>query len=166
MRLAPRSGDPAITVVTVHLKARPSGGGIRRTQWAHLAAFVGRLQEDGDRVVVLGDFNVTGGTGPTDGPAAEADALARRLAHRGLAPVEVGPCTAYWQGVRYDDWLEPTRLDLAFVAGFGTARPPAGVGAHCRRHNCTAFSSSRRAPDPAVQSMSDHCPVFVDLPRR
>lgn len=172
---AQASGDDVRTVATVHLKARPAGANLRIQQWERLAILGEQLADRGVAVLIAGDFNVTGGTPLADAPDADAvqpdpaderDQLERRLAQAGLQPVEVGPCTAYWHGVRHDAWMEPARLDLAFVtASEGRGRPIQGrVAAHCRTHGCTAFRDTPTDPDPSLRGLSDHCPVIIDLP--
>lgn len=163
---SPQNGAKPLLVIGVHLKARPSGSEIRREQWDHLAAFITRVRTPEDLVVLVGDFNVTGATSAgrdSNLAVAERRALSDRLDRVGLAAVEVGPCTAYWQGVRHDAWLEPSRLDLAFAAGFGGAAPIASVGTHCRTHACAPFVSTAAYPDLSVEGLSDHCPVLMDV---
>ena len=162
----PQTGAKPLLVIGVHLKARPSGSEIRREQWDHLATFITRVRAPNDRVVLVGDFNVTGATSlrRDSNPALlERRALSDRLARIGLAAIEVGPCTAYWQGVRHDAWLEPSRLDLAFAAGFEGTAPIASVGTHCRKHACAPFVSTAAYPDLSVEGLSDHCPVLMDV---
>ena len=148
------------TVMTVHLKARPQGAPIRASQWDHLTSAVDQLRETVADLVLVGDFNVTGGTSlgtATD----ERQALETKLTASNLTPIEVGACTSYWHGVRHDRWVEPARLDLAFAAGFANARPVASAGTHCRRNGCEPFADADL--DPSFTGLSDHCPVVVDM---
>ena len=155
-----QSGGRPFNVMAVHLKARPAGASIRTTQWDHLTSVVERLLETNPDLVLVGDFNVTGGT-LLGTPPDERLALETRLAESELTPIEVGACTSYWHGVRHDDWVEPARLDLAFAAGFADAHPVASVGTHCRRHRCEPFAGAD--VDPSFTGLSDHCPVVVDM---
>lgn len=155
-----RSSDRPFTVMTVHLKARPQGASVRRSQWDHLASAVDRLLETNTDLVLVGDFNVTGGT-LLETASRERQALETKLAASNLTPIEVGACTSYWHGVRHDRWVEPARLDLAFAAGFVDARSVASAGTHCRRHRCEPFADPDI--DPSFAGLSDHCPVVVDM---
>ena len=169
LRLAAVHGTNAdFTVAAVHLKARPSGLALRRVQWEQLLLMTTELLEHESDLVLLGDFNVTGGTRDPENEfisgALERRQLEQALGRVGLWPAEVGACTAYWQGVRHDRWLEASRLDLAFLAGFDATRVETAIGAHCRRHRCAPFQSSAAHPEPSLESLSDHCPVLIDLP--
>jgi len=164
LRLTAQRWPRAFTVMAVHLKARPQGAPLRVKQWDRLSTAVER-RLDGDHdgppdLLLVGDFNVTGGT-PFGSAADERRALETRLSAARLTPVEVGACTSYWHGVRHDRWVEPARLDLVFAAGFADVRANAWVGTHCRRHRCGAFAEPNL--DPSFAHLSDHCPVVVDM---
>jgi endonuclease/exonuclease/phosphatase family metal-dependent hydrolase len=145
----------ALAIVVVHLKAGREGADARRSQWRGLVELVGELPPP---VLVLGDFNTTGG-------AAERTDLAAALRSVDLVPiVNVEGCSAYWDGVRHDAWQEPSLLDLAFVSrtaeiGALGAMPQA----HCARHACEPFVSSDAHPDRDLLRGSDHCPVRFEL---
>jgi endonuclease/exonuclease/phosphatase family metal-dependent hydrolase len=148
-------------VIVVHLKARPEGADARRRQWPSLVELVGELARADSEVVVLGDFNVTGGDDRD--AAAELVDLEKTLSRADLHRVPVrGGCSAYWQGRKRDQWLEPSLLDLVWVRGV-TTPGPAHPGAHCGAHTCQTFRSSRAYPDLDYRGISDHCPVVVDL---
>lgn len=143
-----------LSIVNVHLKAGREGSEARRTQWTALCDLVAELQHP---IVVLGDFNATGG-------AAERTELAEVLRSVDLVPVHNDGCSAYWDGVRHDGWQEPSLLDLAFVskaAEIGALDPVAH--AHCARHACEPFISTEAHPDRDLLRASDHCPVSFDL---
>jgi endonuclease/exonuclease/phosphatase family metal-dependent hydrolase len=145
-----------LALVVVHLKARREGEELRRTQWARLVELVAELPPP---VVVLGDFNTTGG-------AAERTDLAAVLRAVDLVPIANDEgCSAYWDGVRHDGWQEPSLLDLAFVSNAGGigALPHAVPAAHCARHACKPFISTDAHPDRDLLRGSDHCPVSFEL---
>ena len=138
-----------VTVIVVHLKALRAGLPTRRAQWEALAPALERRAP----LVVLGDFNATGGPA---GPDAELAELRARMLPVGLRLVPTpGGCSSYWDGPRRDAWLEPSRLDLVWIGveldAVGTVHGP------CARHACRPYRG--RSGD----SPSDHCPVAVDL---
>lgn len=169
-----RWASGTVHVVSVHLKSGPQGYSTRRRQWRRLHDLLMRVPAPR---VVVGDFNTTG-TGR--GLAPESDEithLAASLATSGLVrahppPGPSGGCTAYWDGHRYDRWKEASTLDHIFteISAFQPA-PLLQVapGSHCERHQCQPFISTIAYPDREYESLSDHCPLFVDLepdPRR
>jgi endonuclease/exonuclease/phosphatase family metal-dependent hydrolase len=144
-----------LSIVNVHLKAGRQGAEARRTQWSSLCDLVAELQRP---IVVLGDFNATGG-------AAERTELADVLRSADLVPLHNDGCSAYWDGVRHDGWQEPSLLDLAFMsnaAEIGALDRPV-AHAHCARHACEPFVSTEAHPDRDLLRASDHCPVSFDL---
>lgn len=157
------SSGQAIDVVVVHLKATRSGHALRLQQWD---ALVDLLRHRGSHRIVLGDFNVAGGPDMT-----AADELARLEMYLDRARMTrlptVGGCTAYWQGVRHDAWLEASTLDFIFVGpGWPKDADPSQVshaGTHCQTHRCDPFRSTQAYPDEAFARGSDHCPIFATL---
>jgi endonuclease/exonuclease/phosphatase family metal-dependent hydrolase len=148
-----------LTVVVVHLKARPTGADAREIQWAGIVKLVRELAGP---VVAVGDWNTTGG-------AAERDALTTALGPADLGLVQNNRgCSAYWEGVRHDGWQEPSLLDLAFVrTGEGiTALDPATPHGHCAQHACEPFRSTAAHPDLDLTRASDHCPLRFALAKR
>jgi len=157
-------GGAFFTLIAVHLKATPSGFDLRQGQWLTLAELV--QERLSDPVIVLGDFN---STGPRGGDHGDERAMLERL----FAPLDVhvldtiGGCTAYWQGVTYDAWLEPSILDLVLLGpGWGDSTSlKASPMSHCAAHRCRPFRSTDAYPEHSWARVSDHCPVVVDLPR-
>lgn len=165
--LRARGGGPDFHLLVVHLKARPEGQGLRRSQWAVLARLVEELRRADPDLLVVGDFNATGA--PGGGPAEELAALDGSLAGVGLSRVGgEGGCSAYWDGARRDAWHEPSLLDLVWIAGLEEGRSE-GLRTrsllHCARHHCEAFRSTEAHPERDYADLSDHCPVIVDLGR-
>lgn len=155
--------DRAFDLVVVHLKAKADGAPLRRLQWLALVDLVARLRlaSDGGDIVVVGDFNTAGKDGAADD---ERAVLTSTLAVLGLRAVDTPPgCTAYWDGVRRDAWLEPSTLDLVFVGGFAEASITARALGACAVHRCAAIRSSEAQPDPALHATSDHCPILVEI---
>ncbi len=156
-----------LSVVVVHLKARPQGFAKRSEQWPKLGEVVANVtgQAATPHVVVLGDFNLTGPPGGS--PQQEQVALAHALQARAdlhLVPNLEG-CSAYWEGGRRDRWKEPSLLDLIWVGSL-EHRVAGGVArsfAHCARHRCQSFRADEAYPDLDYAVASDHCPVVVDL---
>ncbi len=163
--VAQRFDSPAgpLLAVTVHLKARPEGREIRRQQVARLRTWIqSRLRAD-ETLILLGDFNLTGGAEARDAGAERREMIAQ-LAALNVKPVPnpLG-CSAYWDGPQRDAWREPSELDLMWVPR-ALARSRVHPGAHCSRHSCQSFRSTPAYPDLDYRGISDHCPVVFDLP--
>ena len=163
--LRARGGGPDFHVVVVHLKAMRDGHGTRVRQWTLLAELAGDLLRRDPDLMILGDFNATGAVGGE--PEDEVAALEATLGPLGLRRV-VGPgtCSAYWDGARRDAWLEPSLLDLVWIAGLTESDSQAAQVRplhHCARYHCRAFRSTGAHPEPDYADLSDHCPVAVDL---
>lgn len=146
-----------LEVLTVHLKATPKGYDLRQKQWVELDAVVEQASQDGDPIVVVGDFNTTGA--PQQRPETERHALTQALDPLEPAFPKEG-CSAYWEGSRRDAWKEPSMLDLGFASG---VQVTATVGGTCSEHSCEPIRSTADYPDPAYESLSDHCPVIFDV---
>ena len=109
-------------------------------------------------MVVLGDFNVTGGE--HSNPQQEQTDLEQVMATAGLHLVPTNPsCSAYWEGSRRDGWKEPSLLDLVWAsenlhAPSLRARP----FGPCAAHACQALRSTAAYPDldlrPCQRSLS------------
>jgi endonuclease/exonuclease/phosphatase family metal-dependent hydrolase len=149
--------------LVVHLKAKSEGLELRRRQWEHLARAAQEETQDALPLIVLGDFNATGDEQVS--ARDEREALAIRLASAGLKSVpNPAGCSAYWQGIKRDAWLDASQLDLVWTRGFEPTQ--AWAGAHCGRHRCDTIRHTRAHPDPDYQGVSDHCPLVVDLDAR
>lgn len=151
-------------VVVVHLKATRHGLETRQEQWERLVA---ALEPRSVPTVVLGDFNVAGGLDVS--PGEELAKLEARLRAVDLVRLaSVGGCSAYWQGVRYDAWYEPSELDLVFMdrawVSKRDTRPTVVAGAQCQTHECKPLNSSEAYPDEGLSRGSDHCPMLVIVP--
>jgi len=150
-----------ISVVTVHLKAGRHGHELRAAQ--HLALST-HLRDVPSPRVVVGDFNTTGS--PTTSPEAEIASLTAAFADLGLHRVPLTlPCSAYWEGGRYDRFKQPSILDHVFADRAAPLAPALQVapGTHCRRHQCGPLSSTEAYPDLDYDRVSDHCPLVLDL---
>lgn len=150
-----------VSVAVVHLKASQRGFEVRRAQ---RAALVQRLRSLPTPRLVVGDFNTTGSTVVSSQAeiASWADALSQVDLHR-VTPAE--PCTAYWEGARFDRFKEPSTLDHVFVDGappFASAVRVA-PGTLCDRHHCGVLSSTDAYPDLDYERVSDHCPLVIDV---
>jgi endonuclease/exonuclease/phosphatase family metal-dependent hydrolase len=163
-----------VRVIGVHLKAMRQGLDRRRQQWKILAQLVRRLDEQEPslhNLIMMGDFNVTGGIVEIDhvDRTQEEQDLAQALAPVGLRKLPVaGACSAYWDGERRDAWKEATQLDFVFVRGLANWIDddfqvlPMGP---CARHGCQRTRSTKAKPDPDLAWLSDHCPLVIDLHR-
>ncbi len=168
--LRARGGGPDFHLVVVHLKAMTKGYSQRREQWPMLAEIASSLPEEGpgagdSDVLIVGDFNTTG---PPGGESAEElralDELFAAVGLRRLPPAR--GCSTYWDGPRRDAWQEPSLLDLIWVGDLDEAMggdAQARALGHCARHRCQAFRSTEAYPELDFETVSDHCPVIVDL---
>ncbi|MFK7985457.1 MAG: hypothetical protein AB8I08_05460 [Sandaracinaceae bacterium] len=106
----------------------------------------------GPRSLVLGDFNAMGCTGCGVSGDAERAEVDRAAAGAGLVRVRADvDCTEFYRG-------RGQTLDLA-LAGRGLDMS-ASVAGPCRTHTC---SLPRGVQPPAHRTLSDHCPVVLQL---
>lgn len=172
-----REGGPDFWLVVVHLKAMPSGIEIRREQWPLLAEIAeqaprGDSPGAGDRdLMIVGDFNTTGpATVPAKaGPAIEQHELGKILGPVGLRRLSNATgCSAYWDGRRRDAWKVSSEIDLVWIRELKeslAADAEVHSGTHCAASRCEEFRSTEAYPVRDYKSISDHCPVVVDLVR-
>lgn len=149
------------SVVVVHLKATPAGHPVREAQRRSL---LGLLQGLPRPRLVVGDFNTTGARGGA--PASEITSMCEEFSAVGLhRVVPTLPCTAYWEGARFDRFAEPSVLDHVFVERAAPAAPAVQVapGLQCSRSRCTPVSSTPAYPDLDLERVSDHCPLIIDV---
>ncbi len=149
------------SVAVVHLKATPAGHAIRQAQRRSLLQVLERLPRPR---LMVGDFNTTGS--PTTSPEAEIASLTAAFADLGLHRVPLTlPCSAYWEGGRYDRFKQPSILHHVFADRAAPLAPALQVapGTHCRRHQCGPLSSTEAYPDLDYDRVSDHCPLVLDL---
>lgn len=150
-------GPHRFEVLTVHLKATPDGYDLRQRQWTQLEALAQAALEDGDPLLVVGDFNATGA--PGGDPVDERTALS--IALQPMVPAfPIEGCSAYWEGERRDAWKEPSLLDFGFASGIEVTATVRGT---CGRHRCKPLRSSSDYPNPKYEDLSDHCPVIFDI---
>ncbi|HFE44515.1 MAG TPA: hypothetical protein ENJ18_03330, partial [Nannocystis exedens] len=166
--LRARGGGPDFHIVVVHLKAMTKGYSQRQQQWPMLASISRSLQQSDPKdsdLIILGDFNTTG---PADGDTArELQALEAIFSEAGLRrlPAARG-CSTYWDGKRRDAWKEPSLLDLIWIGDLTeavSADAQARAFGHCARNRCQAFRSTKAYPELDFETVSDHCPVILDL---
>ncbi len=149
-----------VTLAVVHLKAGRSGHDIRAEQ---RRALIARLSKLPAPRIVVGDFNTTGSI--RGEPDAEIASLAADLEAIGLQRAAPSlPCTAYWEGRRFDRFKEPSTLDHVFADGAGLNAPPLRVAprAHCAEQVCRPLSSTDAYPNLDYERVSDHCPLVLD----
>jgi len=162
--------DPGfeLTVLQVHLKASPRGYEVRLRQHDAILDWVRRWSDDGGRggLVVMGDFNTTGGEGGSvAGELAALDRLYQGVGLRRLA--NATGCTEYWEGGGEPDGVQvPSELDQVWVRGLGDLLPATASWLHCARFACEPLVSRPGEEDGTFWDVSDHCPVTADLPWR
>ncbi|MFO0555573.1 MAG: endonuclease/exonuclease/phosphatase family protein [Polyangiaceae bacterium] len=143
-RLAVGDARP-LRILVVHLRAGANGRETRARQIEALARLVGAAGDDS--VVLLGDFNATERADLEDLEALAAGA------HLTLATSGIS-CTSYWN--RSDGCVGVT-LDHILTTAPGTR---ATVGAACATEGCASSPSCPAYRD----AVSDHCPVWVEVP--
>ena len=150
-----------VSVVVVHLKAGRRGFEVRKAQRAALLHFLGSVPPPR---LVVGDFNTTGSANV--GPEREITSLSNAFSEIGLhrAPPR-RPCTAYWEGSRFDRFKEASTLDHVFIERAGSLAPAVQVapGTLCARHACGPLTSTAAYPDLDYERVSDHCPLIIDV---
>ena len=156
-------GVGEVTMVSMHLEARsePERVERRKAQWRRMFAIRERLVREGhSTVILLGDTNSTGWRDDAHGERsfieAEAQRAGARVETEGLA------CSEYFRtGER--TW-EPSMLDHV-VASPGVVRPGSlRLHGYCAELACRRWVASE-PPDEYV-TVSDHCPVSVELAER
>lgn len=161
-RVAKRGGGVDFGVLVVHLKSGVEDADYRARSaaWQPLGRLVAeraRVLQDADQLV-LGDWNSMGCArcGPAISGSSERGELGQALARHRLSLLSAA-CTQYYSG-------EPGALDHAAVSeGFVEARGATlQVGATCAERRCRAA----RSKSPTQASLSDHCPVWLDLESR
>jgi endonuclease/exonuclease/phosphatase family metal-dependent hydrolase len=155
-----RHGERRVGFVAIHLKA---GGDAdnhhrRRGQWRQVVATYAELERElGIPVVFAGDFNSTGMR--FDG-AGERSYIDRMVRAAGLElPTRALPCTAYYHPHEPAPRYAPSNLDH-FLSRRHVSRPR--VLGMCRALACKPQPDG--APPEDFASVSDHCPIAVDLP--
>jgi endonuclease/exonuclease/phosphatase family metal-dependent hydrolase len=171
-----REGGPDFWLINVHLKAMPDSLDVRREQWPLLVEIAEATVREpsvgqGDRdLLIVGDFNSTGPRGTySAGPAIEQAEIAELFAGVGLRRLRNATgCSAYYDGRRRDAWKEPSEIDLIWVRELHesiSADAQVFSGTHCAASSCREFRSTQAYPVNDYVSVSDHCPVVVDLVR-
>lgn len=155
---APSAGE--FTMVSLHLEARsePERVERRKAQWRRMFAIRERLVREGkSNVILLGDTNSTGWHDDAQGERTFIEGEASRAGVR----VETGAlaCSEYFRtGER--TW-QPSMLDHIVaepdVVRAGTVR----LHGYCAELACRPWIAD--APPSDYVSVSDHCPVTVEL---
>ncbi len=161
---APADGARAgFHAIVVHLKsgATEAAAAERAQALGRLAQATASLGPDGARALLLGDFNTMG-----DGSRGSAEAEVRGLARLasasalGLREGTMAPaCTEYYRGKggRLDDVLASRAMGALTPDG-------ARVSGYCAVAGCAPISPWRARERPAAyESLSDHCPVVVEI---
>ena len=166
--LPARGGGPGFHAIAVHLKsgATPEDAAERGEALARLGQAMAALKRDGERVVLLGDFNSMG-DGLPGSAEAEVEGLYRlaAAAEPALAAPLPPACSEYYRargGRRGEGGL----LDHVLASGAmgAVAAGSARVSGYCALAGCAPISPwVRRARPAAYLSLSDHCPVVLEL---
>lgn len=149
-----KDGERIVHLLAVHLAKGDLSK--RRKQWESAHAIAAKLREGGaTNVVILGDANSAGYRDDDGGERTFIDERARnagmRVETRGIE------CSEYW---KTDGRYAPSLLDHAVATAGIVARGSARVHGYCAALRCKPQESSM--PDE-FESVSDHCPVTVDL---
>jgi endonuclease/exonuclease/phosphatase family metal-dependent hydrolase len=158
------AGGPDVQVVAVHLD---SGEATRdydnRVKTAAALGAVTAAAKRGQGVVVLGDFNTMGCKECTPPVSHKEELAALDTAAEGaglkrLQPAEGKVCSHYFGGK--STWLDHVLVSKGKVDLAATARMES-AGA-CAALKCKGLKSGRPRP-LALNKLSDHCPVVVEL---
>jgi predicted extracellular nuclease len=156
-------GGLDLTIVATHLKSgrEPRSFELRRRSFEAFAeaAAAARALGDGDGdALILGDMNTMGcgRCSPAVSAEAELDAVDRTLerAVPALRRLPAGPrCSHHYSG-------KATLLDWAAAADLRELSSTSGavVSGYCAALDC-----SGREPPRALERLSDHCPIYVDV---
>ncbi|MCY0991558.1 endonuclease/exonuclease/phosphatase family protein [Nannocystis sp. ILAH1] len=152
------SAGRTLTLVSVHFD---SGGAERRferrkQQWQWLTSILPALREEFGDVVVAGDFNTTGYLVENHSERRFIDEMVER--HALQLPTGALGCSEYWQPKKAVARWEASLLDHFLGSkelSFGT---PEVLGM-CAALGCEVQTSE----PPKLRSVSDHCPVRVEL---
>ena len=143
----------------LHLAAgsEPERVARRRDQWGRALAIARRLRaRDQLPLLVLGDVNSTGWL---DDAGGERSFVLGAAADAGFTvPTADLACTEFWRSPR--GRFEPSVLDHTLVAGL--TPPKATVHGYCARLACRPHPLDE--PTAEYATVSDHCPVTLDLP--
>jgi len=161
VRLRFRDSGPDLHAITAHLDAgtEPRDHGHRAQSHVALEAAIASLRPRDPDVVVIGDLNTMGQRAPRISARDELAALDATLAGLNPAlrrlPNPLG-CSEFYRrhGSLLDHALITTASDL--VAGDAAVT----VEGPCARYRCEL---PRGAHPPALEHLSDHCPVLLDL---
>ena len=160
--LPARGSGPGFHAIAVHLKsgARPEDAAERRAALERIREATAAFASDRERVVVLGDFNSMG-DGSRGSAVAEVQSLLKLAAQSepALAEPMGAACSEYYRG-------RGGKLDHVLTSrAMGTlAASAARVSGYCALAGCRPISPWRASARPAAYaSLSDHCPVLVEL---
>jgi endonuclease/exonuclease/phosphatase family metal-dependent hydrolase len=156
-----KNGERTLHLLAIHLTFGSESGAVkkRRAQWERAHAIAAKLREGGaTNVMILGDANSTGYRDDDQGERAFIDERARNAGMR-VETSGIG-CSEYW---KKDGRYMPSLLDHAVATTGSVARGSARVHGYCAALRCAPHESSE--PPDEHTSVSDHCPVTVDLVR-
>jgi endonuclease/exonuclease/phosphatase family metal-dependent hydrolase len=144
-----------LAVLSVHLRAYPSGFPKRKKQWSRALEIARAVEEEFDApTILMGDMNSTGFTGE---PSEERDFVHDVVADAGFELLtSTLPCSEYWRTKGSPDY-EPSILDHVVAAGGKWSQPE--VQGYCARLACRPTPAARMDSD--FHHVSDHCPVVV-----
>lgn len=143
--LRERTTGSALTLLVVHFKAMAEGRATRAKQFLALGSIISAVHRRTRRIVVMGDFNATE-PGDRDDLRALAERTTLEWATEELA------CSAFWE--REND-CPTSRLDHLL-----SSVTPSNVAA---RGGCEAGCEDRSSCPVYRQTVSDHCPVVLEL---
>lgn len=149
-----------LTLLTIHLAAMATEDrvALRRVQWKRVYAIVEHLKREvGGSVVVLGDTNSTGWLDDAQG---ERTFILEQAAQHQMQVQTMGLlCSEYYQDP--SKAYVPSMLDH-IIAPAGLMNPAtARVHGYCAAQQCRPLGQT--TPPVEYQTVSDHCPVSVDL---
>jgi endonuclease/exonuclease/phosphatase family metal-dependent hydrolase len=157
-----RAGDGTLSLLVIHFLpgGEPEQVARRKQQWARAHRILAALRASGTRdIAILGDTN---STDYLDGEHGEREAIDRAARDAGMIVATSDlACSEYWH--KGPSTYAPSLLDHVVATPGLLESQSARVHGYCADLRCKPLES--HDPPDEFSSVSDHCPVTVELNR-
>lgn len=147
-------------IITVHLKSGTQQASMesRKTSLQHIDQSVSQFLQADQDIVILGDFNTMGVMNGTSAQVEISELTSTVAAENpGFTHLDIEPsCTEYYAG--HGGWLDHVLTSQSMSEA---ANVTAKVTGYCAVHSCDRLDEDDMPA--AYRSLSDHCPVIVDV---